>query len=208
MELFCVIFKCVLNSLNLSELFKNMLTLITVVIGLGTLIKAIVEYSKAQAWKRAEFLAGVMKEFVNDPNVRLAKVMIDWISRDVELFPENKKKEDKRVWVNDEILIEALTPENWKGTNENPIGYEEHEAKIRDIFDTFFEKLATISHYLETKLITKQDLRPYITHWIGLINGNRSEALISQIDAYLIKYNLSDVIKLLKISKELYKSSK
>ena len=196
------------NFFILSEWFKNMLLLFTSFIALGSFIKVIIEYTKAQAWKRAEFLAGVMKEFNSDPNVRLAKTMIDWQARDVELFPEQKDEHRKRVWVNDEVLIQALTPEDWKGTSENKLGYEDSEAKIRDIFDAFFERLATINHYLDTKLITESDLRPYITYWIGLINNSRSEELLQQIHAFLKRYNYDDVIKLLETSKKMIQSTK
>lgn len=184
-----------------------MLAFLTALIALGSFIKVIIEYMKAQAWKRAEFLAGVMKEFNTDPNVRLARTMIDWKSRDFELFPDKKKEEDRRVWIDDKVLIEALTPEDWKGTIDNKMGYEDSEVKIRDIFDALFERLATINHYLDTKLITKSDLRPYIIHWIGLVNDSRSEALLQQIHAFLRRYNYDDVIRLLETSKEIMRST-
>ena len=196
------------DNLILCESFKDMLTFLTSIIAVGSFVKVIMEYTKAQSWKRAEFLASVMKEFNSDPNVRLARTIIDWKSRDFELFPDQKNEEDKRVWINDQVLIEALTPEDWKGTIENKVGYENSEVRIRDIFDAFFERLATINHYLDTKLITESDLRPYITYWIGLINDSRSEELLQQIHAFLKRYKYDDVIKLLETSKKITQSTK
>ena len=201
-------FKSMVDNLILCESFKDMLTFLTSIIAVGSFVKVIMEYTKAQSWKRAEFLASVMKEFNSDPNVRLARTIIDWKSRDFELFPDQKNEEDKRVWINDQVLIEALTPEDWKGTIENKVGYENSEVRIRDIFDAFFERLATINHYLDTKLITESDLRPYITYWIGLINDSRSEELLQQIHAFLKRYKYDDVIKLLETSKKITQSTK
>jgi hypothetical protein len=45
------------------------------------------QYSRAQAWKRYEFVAAEIRQFDSDPQVRNGMLMIDWGTRDIELFP-------------------------------------------------------------------------------------------------------------------------
>ena len=47
------------------------------------------QYSKTQAWKRYEFVANEARQFYADPQVRNAMQMIDWGTREIELFPSH-----------------------------------------------------------------------------------------------------------------------
>lgn len=43
------------------------------------------QYRKAQRWKRAEFLANEMKDFLANPRVEKALLLIDWTWRTIHL---------------------------------------------------------------------------------------------------------------------------
>jgi hypothetical protein len=184
----------------MEDLFKILMTTISTIIALAVFIKGLIEYVKAQKWKKAEFVANQIKEFNTDANVRLAKLMLDWENREVKLFPEKEP-----IIITEELLLNALTPESYKLRGEQHVGFSEEEAKIRDIFDEFFDKLGIFNQYIEVNLIRFRDIKPYFTYWIQVLNGQvdncHSKELILQISKYLKRYGYEDVLALLEKDK-------
>ena len=48
----------------------------------------LMQYRRAQHWKRAEWVAQEMKSFLGDPIVQAVFLMIDWGSRRIALYPD------------------------------------------------------------------------------------------------------------------------
>jgi hypothetical protein len=58
--------------------------------GLAAFAIGLLQYRRADYWKRSEFLAKEMKEYFADPQVTIALTMIDWGIRRVRLFEPSK----------------------------------------------------------------------------------------------------------------------
>lgn len=171
---------------------EKFLPFIASILGLLTFLKAIWEYTKAQKWKKLEFVANQMKEFNNDSDVKKAMQMLDYTNRNIVLDGEN-------IVITDELLESALFPD-LAGKNGN--GFTLQEAQIRDIFDHFFDKLSTINQYISSGLITVEDVRPYLIYWIEILgkddNERKPNTLITNIWQYWQYFNYADMIMLLK----------
>jgi hypothetical protein len=83
----------------------NVIGLIGVTVGVIGAIKGLVEYERAQQWKRGEFLAGEMKEFHANKDIRKALSILDWADRKVELFPDHPNPDARYVFVDDRLLV-------------------------------------------------------------------------------------------------------
>jgi hypothetical protein len=170
---------------------EKLLPYIASILGLLTFFKAIWEYTKAQKWKKLEFIANQMKEFNNDVEVKKAMQMLDYTNREIELY-------GVKVVITNELLESALCPD-LEGKNKN--GFTLQEAQIRDIFDHFFEKLSIINQYISSGLITVEDVKPYLIYWINILgkddNIRKPKALIHSIWKYWQSFNYTDMILLL-----------
>ncbi len=163
-------------------------------VGLGT---GLAQYRKSQQWKRAEFVAGEMKEFNAQPRVKNAMLMLDWTAQQVELFPDHPDPVDRHVWVTHRDLERALIPHT-----EAPEGkFEEPLASIRLTFDEFFDHLERLGSYVDAGLVTKEELDPYIDYWVHLLGGADQGLLTPRLRdniwCYIEFYDYGGVKKLL-----------
>ncbi len=163
-------------------------------ISIFTVIKGICEYSKAQKWKKSEFLAKEIKEFNNDSDVQNAFLMLDWNNIDITTSNINVE-ETKKIYFNDRLFENSLKHHKEKT-------FTPEEAVIRLIMDAFLFKLGMFQNYLESKLITANDLKPYIIYWIEIIgdtnNDRKSKIVRLQLWRYINYYRYDSVIKLFK----------
>lgn len=152
------------------ELFLAVIALITLIIGL-------LEYIKAQKWKRMEFLSNEIKEFNSNFNVKRAFLMLDWSLYKIPLA-ENEIANKSYFLFNDDILKSALEVNINKNSENGLIEFTEVEAIIRLIFDTLFEQLSTFQNHIDNGLIQHKDIKPYIIYYIEIIanrNNNRKD---------------------------------
>jgi hypothetical protein len=147
-----------------SELTVKVFTLLVSTI---LAIKAIIEYQKSQKWKKNEFLAKEMKEFFADKDVKRALLIIDWNRTDLPLYeneiPENKKR---TILFTDDHLENSLAA----GSN---MEFTEEETIIRRTVDRFLEELSMFQIYVDNKLVTTKDLKPYLDYWMSRIGDNK-----------------------------------
>lgn len=101
------------------------------------------QYARAQAWKRAEFVAKEIREFESLHPVRVVLRMLDWNERDFELHPDAEDPDERRVVLNDRDIARALAPHA-----DRPDGFGPDEAAVRDYFSVFFDRLERFDHYL------------------------------------------------------------
>lgn len=168
---------------------------LTFIVAGALALKAILEYRQAQRWKRFEFIAQQIKDFNTDPQVRKVMVMLDWEERQLELFPE--RDTDKTVLINTSLLTSALHPDNEGGDQQ---GYTEAQARIRELFDAFFDKLSFFSIVLRSGLVHQDDLAPYLRYWLDrlVLPKHRGLLFTQNVWAYLDQYGYGDVKWLLR----------
>lgn len=122
------------------------------------------QYAKAQRWKRGEFVASQVKEFKSDRKIQLAMTMLDWTDREL-YFPSETSDKPIALKVDNTLLRSALLP------HKDAIRYTKEEEMIRDCFDSFLDMLVMFSNFIEARLISTDELRPYMQYWIDLISG-------------------------------------
>jgi hypothetical protein len=148
-------------------------------IALGAFIVGLLQYRRAQQWKRAEFLATELKPFFQDAKVSAAFTMIDWAERDINLSVFTDPKNTALTRVTLRMQCRALEPHDLEGSATRPAAssgdssdggthsFSEAETAIRDCYDALLDGLDRLGSYLEAGLISAHDVRPYIGYWIN-----------------------------------------
>lgn len=168
-------------------------------IGLGgTAIAAglgIRSYIRNEQWKRAEFLAKEMKEYLSSSRVQNALVMIDWTVREIPLLGDSASG---LVRVTRVMSTKALYPHSIEGENVKAEGdfvdgafvrrYSAEEAAIRDCFDAFLDGLERFNAYREAGLVTIAQLKPYFEYWVRDIAAPASSPEEAAWSAALLTY--------------------
>ncbi|MCB0697984.1 MAG: hypothetical protein KDC07_11500 [Chitinophagaceae bacterium] len=158
-----------LSELTTDQLLKFSEIALSIAGGIGAIILFVVgykRYKKGQDWTRMEFLVEKVRHFLSDKNVQNAMAILDWDSRPVELFPGKEKYEDRFCSIDRKQLCRALIYH--REILELPEGFvhTEIDIAVADVFDSFFLYLVGFHQYVESKLITHEELRPYIEYWI------------------------------------------
>lgn len=154
------------------------------------------QYQNAQQWKRAEWVAQEIKAIFADPMVENTLKMIDWDGREILLFPNNPIPSKQYVLVSHEDVKNALRIHDSEST------FTRAEAGIRDSFDRFFEGVERLSHYVESGLVTVNEVQIFLEYWSEkIIKGDMS----SEIILYMEKYGYLGSKKLLD---QIYRHSK
>jgi hypothetical protein len=174
--------------------FEKLIKGLTVIVALAGLFKAVIEYTKAQKWKKAEFLAKEIKEFFADKNVQRALLMLDWNIIHIKLFEgeiENKTKFEFK-----DVMIESSL------RHHTETYFTPEESIIRQTFDDFLFKLGMFQNYIDSKLISKKDIEPYLGYWINLIGdlslNRKQEQHFKQLWRFINYYEYRPIIKLFK----------
>ena len=99
----------------------------------------LLQYRRAELWKRAEFLAGEMKTFFADQPIAQALTMVDWTARRINLL--NVKSEDPKDWtlVTRDLQNRALLPHKLqKGSSPpSPDGERTLDSDLRGLLPAF-----------------------------------------------------------------------
>jgi hypothetical protein len=178
-------------------------------VALGTVVAAsvaflagLVQYRKAQRWKRAEFVAKEVKDFKGDPVIRNALLMLDWNERYVELFPGHEDPAKRSVLVNDTLLCHALAPLPDKAAARLHEEYKAEEIAIRAAFDQLFDALERFEYFIQAGLVSRREFDPYLAYWVVILGdrgGKRKPAaVVDNLWAYVDSYSYTGVQKLLR----------
>jgi len=154
----------------------------------------LLQYRKAQRWKRVEWTAKEMDAFFADPKVAMALKMIDWgAGRRIELYPNRANEAERFVVVRDDDLAKALRDH---GMQE----FSEDEAAIRDVFDHLLDRLERIHSFVEAGLLSQKDVKPYLYYWavhvIAAKAGYTKVERIVQLRRFIRTYGYVGVQKL------------
>ncbi|MHB8522847.1 MAG: hypothetical protein ACYDH9_19095 [Limisphaerales bacterium] len=159
------------------------------------LVFGYIQYRKADRWKRAEFLAREMKEFFDDLDIRNVLLMIDWAPRRINLFLKEDEDTKNYPKVTRELQVSALVPHTLRVSDggsdpqadqdqESEIAaldgrkstFSMEEARIRDSYDRFLDHLERFASYLQSGLVSKRELDPYLRYWIKDIAAHTDNA--------------------------------
>jgi hypothetical protein len=171
------------------------LTLAAMTGGLVAFLGGLMQYRRAQRWKRAEFVANEMKEFKADPMVHNALLLLDWNERAIDLFPLEGDPEKRSVRIEEGAIARALVPHIARRD------FSPTEIAIRDTFDSFFERLERFEYFLEAGLVSSKEFAPYLKYWLDILgnenSGRKSPEVVRSIWVY-IEFYYSGVISLLR----------
>lgn len=153
-------------------------------------IKGIWEYSKAQKWKKAEFVSKEIKEFHNDFDIKRALLLLDWNANELDV-KSNDLNGTGKMHFSDGLIVKAL-----RTHMESPT-FTDEEVIIKAIFDAFLDRISMFQNYIETGLIKIEDIKPYLIYWIQILadknNPRKSEVVREQMWKYIDAYGYSNV---------------
>jgi hypothetical protein len=160
-------------------------------------VVGLMQYRRAQHWKRVEWVAQEMKSFLDDPLVQAALLMMEWGSRRIPLYPDRQEEKDRYVPLTNEDVAKALILHD-----DRPDGFSDLEVDIRAAFDRALDGLERFHAYVDTGLVKLRDLRPYLKYWAVLLCRPRStrtaEHRLARLAAYMDRYGFDGAHDLLK----------
>ena len=115
---------------------------------------ALWQYSKAQKWKRTEFILSYYSTALNSFNVRRGMLMLDWNCIDIPLRKDEIPGKSN-FWFTDKLFRSALRDHFTMPEGE---GFSNEETVIRFVMDEFLEKLGSCYPFIKTGLIKKEDI--------------------------------------------------
>jgi len=166
----------------------------------GTAVAAVVgarTFVRNEKWKRTEFLAKEMKEFLAAEPVKNALTMIDWAERDIKLLsatPPSTSVVRVTQWMSGRALFPHMLDgavaegETSAVDGEGMRPFTSVESAIRDCFDALLDGLERFSAYRKSNLITIEQLRPYLDYWITDIARDATGEMEATFCAALITY--------------------
>jgi len=153
------------------------------------------QYAQAQKWKRREFIAAQIKEFEANKDIQIMMTILDWTDRKV-YFPSEAGGDPVELRVDDQVLCSALLPHEAAGR------YDRYEVLIRDRVDRFLEMLVRLENFVDARLISVDELRPYMHYWIKLIAGQmpgwHSPEVFILLLNYIQRYGFDGAAELIK----------
>jgi hypothetical protein len=174
----------------------RILTAITLVGATLAFAVGLVQYRRAQHWKRAEWVAQEMKGLFGDPVVQAAFLMMDWGSRRIPLYPDRREETDRYVRLTNEVVADALMLHDHR-----PEGFSDLEADIRAAFDRALDGLERFHSYVDTGLVELSDLRPYLKYWAVSLCRPRAPRpdrhRLVRLVAYMKRYGYEGALELL-----------
>jgi hypothetical protein len=157
-------------------------------------VVGLMQYRRAQQWKRAEWVAQEMKALFGDPIVQAALLMIEWSGRRIALYPDRQAEADRYVRLTNESVADALMIHTERA--DRP--FTDVEADVRAAFDRFLDGLERFHSYVETGLVELSDLRPYLKYWAAALRQPRDKGhRLARLTAYMRAYGYEGALDLL-----------
>ena len=181
--------------MNTTLSFEMLLKIGAFLVSIVLLLKGILEYKKAQNWKKSEFVSKEIKELLNDFEIKRALVLLDWNANNLSLA-DNEIENLKYFYFTDELIYNSLK------THRELSNFSDKEVVIKKIFDNFFDRIGWFDIYIQTGLIETKDIKPYLIYWINIIadetNERKDNDLREQMWRYIKEYNYIDFISICK----------
>lgn len=154
-------------------------------------LTGLIQYRRAQQWKRAEWIAQEFKMILADPLVDAALKMTDWGGRTVRLFPDARDPDAQFCRVESEEVTAALR------SHKAGSAFTEKEAAIRDAFDRLLTGWELVANYVETKLAALEDVLPYMEYWGCHLRSDSEQKRLAQIRSFMGEYGYRKAERLL-----------
>lgn len=174
----------------------DLLSKLGIAVTIGLFVIGLYQYRQAQKWEREKFLAAAVKEFMEVKSAKNARQMLDSLAlyqdgRWIELFPQAETLKERKVFVSNQEIYNALTTTPHKDLEKN----DDRAVTIRDSFDAFLSYMTTFAHYIEQDLITEDALSAHLGYWIELLGpkGKLSAKYKNRIFKYAREYGLDDI---------------
>lgn len=174
---------------------KELISLIGLFIGIAGFLIGMSRYEKAQKWKKAEFAAQQLEKLSNDPVLELATIMLDWEGRKVTIPDKYKHFTEEYTFVHSwahmkKAMVGSLVPENGQ------YDFDWQDVLYRDTFDYFFSYLERIDHFIDSNLISTEDVKP-IEYWLEQINKSKfnNDSVFSEYIKYFEYTGVNDLMK-------------
>lgn len=180
-------------------------TVLTLSAGLIAFTWGLVQYRKSQVWKRNEFIVSEYQNFISNRYVQRVMVLLDYPISNFYVFEEEPTvntldKPFEELERSNKILIkcdyktiaEALSA---KYDDEKPRDYMAAPNIIRHSFDKFLFKLGLVNKYIDSNLISRDEIKPFIIYWLDLINSDSSSFVNNQNDFIKMKKQLRRFMK-------------
>lgn len=171
------------------------------------------QYSQNAKWHRIEFLRKTVKEFEQDPNVWRALKILDFEEyRDYEVMLGDKQVVFQ---VTNELLCAALAShkeriirkqeiDGLKATGcltEEDLERYQIETLLRDWFNQLLNGLEHFGYFVESRMFTADEIRPWMIYWIRLIADRHykrpgASKFYDQLYTYIHEYGFAGVIQL------------
>lgn len=126
-------------------------------------------------WKQAEKAKDVLDEINLDIKSHSACQMLDWSGR------EYKITENLSERISTDEMLSAMRIDN--------LVFEPKEGFIRDCFETLFDKIELVSHYISIGLIDFNDVQVQLGYYVNLMAKNKNPFF-----AFLEFYNYTGTI--------------
>jgi hypothetical protein len=156
---------------------------------LGTIVGALVfgfgvlQYRRAQVWKRTEFVASLYKELIQDDKCIRAMEMIDYPERACKIQDVSQYDGGDLNFIVDSLNF----------YNDNP---NELHVKVRKDFDRFFALLEQFERAIRNRLVREKDVLPYLAYWMDALDDDNSSG--TAIRKYMRDAEFDDVERLLR----------
>jgi hypothetical protein len=150
---------------------------------------ALVQYKKAQQWKRREYISAQMEKFMADRDVLLSMQMLDWIERDLTL------KSGKPFKLTQHSLHRILASESVSNT----ITFTPEEAELRDSFSRFLDWLQQFENDIASKLVSQGELGIYLQYWLEKmlkVSDRHNEQTTKVISHFIRNYGYDGILSL------------
>jgi hypothetical protein len=159
--------------LAIKSFFGDLPTWVGVVGGLLGFAAGLLQYRQAQRWKRAEFAAAEVARFFATPKVQTALLLLDYSS--IRLAPNGSRVASRNAGevYNDNICIQSLQLHTEFKNETETLTFQEMVA--REAFDAFLTGLEDMHQFIAAELLSPDDLRPYLSYWLGVMADPRSQ---------------------------------
>lgn len=146
------------------DVVTMIVAVIGVVFGLITLRQGLAQRHTEQQWKRAEFVAKEIKELFSIPQVQTAMWLIDYSALFLNQDGTRRRSQGSAWRITDEVMISSLC--DHRTFKDDTESFNDQEMLCREAFDAWLTGLETLYHYVETDLVSIDDLRPHLRYWI------------------------------------------
>jgi hypothetical protein len=171
----------------------NIELILSITGALAAAFKWIYEYSRKLKWEMNVFLLEQIEKFRGLESTKAMEKMLDWNAIYISL-------QDERILVNDLMLIGAFKTHDIKHT------FTGDEAKLRNVFDEYFDNLTKFIFMAQAGLVDKKNLVLFLEYWFKILSGiskSKSHEVLNEMWKYMNFYGYVDLIQFI----EEYKNS-